>query len=94
MRARNYVDHIGNAGHFYELAASVMSGQEPGAYEAAKGLIEMSTLALDLAREARLCDSATLAQERALAAEQARAARAAKAKNKKGSVAMEPPGGY
>lgn len=78
MSARNYVDHVWNAGHFYELAAAIMSDGEPDAYVRAKGFMEMSTLALDLAREARLCDVATSAQERALAAEKAKLARSAK----------------
>ena len=81
MRARTYIDHVDNAGHFYELAAEVLGRSDvdlgPEAYVRAKGFMEMSTLALDLAREVRLCEAAAMAQERALMAERERAEKAA-----------------
>lgn len=89
MRAANYTDHIRNAGTYYERAMVALTGNpDAEGYARAKAFVEMSTLALDLAREARLYDASVFAQERALAAEREKADRAGK-RGKRGTGAAE-----
>lgn len=81
-----YADHIANAGDYYERAMRALGdGPDTSDYVRAKVMMELASIALDLAREARLYDAAMFAQEKALDAERAnaeRAARRAKTKEK------------